>query len=121
MFAIEELDHGVGHVVTELVTLGLANDTYLVFARDNGPWFRKGPDGGPSSVAKPHIAKWDDIGVERLLRYDIEHDTDETKDVAGDHPRVVESLVEVADGAREAGAWWPAETPTTSRRRSSNR
>ena len=36
---VEELDHNVGRVISELKTHGLDKNTYVVFTSDNGPWY----------------------------------------------------------------------------------
>ena len=36
-----EMDHRVGQLVDEIETLGIRNDTVLIFASDNGPEFRR--------------------------------------------------------------------------------
>ena len=36
---IEELDFSVGRILREIRTLGLEEDTYIIFTSDNGPWF----------------------------------------------------------------------------------
>ncbi|MXZ28914.1 MAG: sulfatase [Gammaproteobacteria bacterium] len=43
---IEELDFHVGRIVDEVARLGLADNTYVVFTSDNGPWIVKREDGG---------------------------------------------------------------------------
>ncbi|MFW5728262.1 MAG: sulfatase [Spirochaetota bacterium] len=210
---VEELDHAIGRIVETVVRLGIAYDTCIVFASDNGPWLQEGSNGGtayplrsgkvstweggprvpcimwapgripegevcreiattmdlvptfaslsgfdlPTDRAidgqdigcllrgqfdaadrdrsyfyylrthlqavrrgkwklilprpeeplwlKPfapntHIAKWDDIGVERPILYDIVHDIGEHRDVADEHPQIVESLLALANEAR---------------------
>ena len=39
--SLHEMDHRVGQVVDALDALGIANDTLLIFASDNGPEFRR--------------------------------------------------------------------------------
>ena len=46
---IEELDHECGRLMTAVKELGLANDTIVLFASDNGPWLYKGKESGSSS------------------------------------------------------------------------
>ena len=36
---IEEIDFSVGRILREIRTLGLEEDTYIIFTSDNGPWF----------------------------------------------------------------------------------
>jgi arylsulfatase A-like enzyme len=36
---IEEIDFSVGRILQEIRTLGLEQDTYIIFTSDNGPWF----------------------------------------------------------------------------------
>ena len=43
---VEEIDHHVGRIVDEIRGLGLENDTWVIFASDNGPWIVKEGDGG---------------------------------------------------------------------------
>ena len=49
----------------------------------------------------PHIAKWDDIGIDAAVLYDIEHDIGETRDVAADNMGTVESLLALSHDVRE--------------------
>jgi len=43
---VEEIDWSVGRIVDTVEELGLADDTYLIFTSDNGPWAIKGEHGG---------------------------------------------------------------------------
>ena len=43
---IEELDWSVGRVLDALQELNLDDNTLVLFTSDNGPWLKKGPDGG---------------------------------------------------------------------------
>ncbi len=45
---IEELDHEFGRLMTAVEQLGLADNTIVLFASDNGPWLSKGKEGGSS-------------------------------------------------------------------------
>lgn len=37
---VKEVDHSVGRILDRLDTLGLADDTLVIFTSDNGPWLR---------------------------------------------------------------------------------
>lgn len=41
-----ELDHNIGRIIDELEDQGIAGDTAIVFASDNGPWLNFGNHGG---------------------------------------------------------------------------
>ncbi len=43
---IFEIDWSIGQVMEKLATLGLENNTLVIFATDNGPWLRYGTHGG---------------------------------------------------------------------------
>jgi arylsulfatase A-like enzyme len=43
---VEEIDWSVGRILETLDRLGIADETLVVFASDNGPWLDKGIDGG---------------------------------------------------------------------------
>lgn len=43
---IEEIDWNVGRVLETVRGLGLADNTYVLFTSDNGPWLSKGEHGG---------------------------------------------------------------------------
>lgn len=43
---VEEIDHHVGRIVDEVRSLGLEDDTYVIFTSDNGPWVVKEGEGG---------------------------------------------------------------------------
>lgn len=43
---IEEIDYNVGRIMTTLKETGLDENTYVIFASDNGPWWIKGDHGG---------------------------------------------------------------------------
>ena len=43
---VEEIDAGVGRLVDTVKDLGLADNTYIIFTSDNGPWAIKKQDGG---------------------------------------------------------------------------
>ena len=44
--AVEEVDDGVGRLTAKLDTLGIADNTVVVFASDNGPWLSYGDHAG---------------------------------------------------------------------------
>lgn len=46
---IEELDHECGRLISAVKKLGLADDTIVLFASDNGPWLYKGKESGSAS------------------------------------------------------------------------
>lgn len=43
---IHELDHYMGQLIAELKSLEIEENTYVIFASDNGPWLREGVNGG---------------------------------------------------------------------------
>lgn len=43
---IEELDWSVGEMIKKVRALNLLDNTIIVFASDNGPWLKQGPNGG---------------------------------------------------------------------------
>ena len=43
---IEELDFHTGRLLDKVVELGLDEHTYIIFASDNGPWWREGKHAG---------------------------------------------------------------------------
>lgn len=49
---IEEIDHGVGQVITALKEEGLADNTIVVFTSDNGPWLSFDLHGGSSGLLR---------------------------------------------------------------------
>jgi len=63
---IEELDFNVGRIVKEIKTLGLDQDTYIIFTSDNGPWYldrhptlskqkdKRGSHGGDAAPLRGH-------------------------------------------------------------------
>lgn len=68
---VEEVDWSVGKVLETLKTLGLDDDTLVVFTSDNGPWASKGKAGGVAGplrgskgctleggVREPTIIRW---------------------------------------------------------------
>ncbi|MBL8229500.1 MAG: sulfatase [Bryobacterales bacterium] len=64
--AVKELDWSVGQILARLKTLGLDDDTLVLFTSDNGPWFGgnsgglRGMKGRPweGGVRVPLIARW---------------------------------------------------------------
>lgn len=46
--AVEEVDDGVGRLTAKLAELGIADNTIVVFASDNGPWLTYGDHAGSS-------------------------------------------------------------------------
>ena len=49
---VEELDASVGTVIETLRELGLAENTFVVFTSDNGPWLTKGLQGGSAGLLR---------------------------------------------------------------------
>ncbi|MGC6424457.1 MAG: sulfatase [Lentimonas sp.] len=49
---IEEIDHNVGRLLKHLKTMGLAENTMVIFTSDNGPWLSFGKDGGSAGPLK---------------------------------------------------------------------
>ena len=52
---IEHLDHGIGKVLQTLESLGLSDDTIVVFTSDNGGKLRYGASNGPLRSDKTHV------------------------------------------------------------------
>jgi arylsulfatase len=44
--AVEEIDTSTGRILDHLASVGLDNNTWVIFYSDNGPWLEKGADGG---------------------------------------------------------------------------
>jgi arylsulfatase len=68
---IEEIDWSVGRINATLKELGIAENTIVMFASDNGPWVVKGDDAGSAGILRegkmtvfeggfrvPFIVKW---------------------------------------------------------------
>lgn len=51
---IEEIDFNVGRVLDALTDLGLANNTYVIFTTDNGPWLIKNKDHANGHLPSDH-------------------------------------------------------------------
>lgn len=49
---VEELDAGVGQVLTTLTELGIDKNTLVLFTSDNGPWLIKKQDGGSAGLLR---------------------------------------------------------------------
>ena len=49
---VEEIDHGVGMVLDALRQGGLAENTYVVFTSDNGPWLTYDEHGGSAGLLR---------------------------------------------------------------------
>lgn len=43
---IEEIDYNTGRILDHLDSLGIADNTIVIFSSDNGPWLRKRENGG---------------------------------------------------------------------------
>src|SRR5690606_16019524 len=50
--AVEEIDHGVGQIISMLKEEGLADNTIVVFTSDNGPWLSFQTDGGSAGLLR---------------------------------------------------------------------
>jgi arylsulfatase len=102
--ALHEMDHRVGQVVDALAELGIANDTLLIFASDNGPEFRRRGTAG-YWTGTYHTAMEGSLRAPCLVRW------------PGQVPAggVSNEIVHVADLyatlARVAGAPLPADRP----------
>ncbi len=68
---VEEIDWSVGQILQQLKTLGIDDNTLVIFTSDNGPWLEYGFDGGSAGplragkatvyeggVRVPTIARW---------------------------------------------------------------
>jgi arylsulfatase A-like enzyme len=49
---VEEIDHGVGQILTELKNNGLDKNTIVVFTSDNGPWLIMNQEGGSAGLLR---------------------------------------------------------------------
>ena len=49
---IEEIDHGIGKIITELKKNNLAKNTIVVFTSDNGPWLPFETHGGSAGLLR---------------------------------------------------------------------
>jgi len=49
---IEEIDHGVGRILETLRKQGLAENTFVVFTSDNGPWLPFNEHGGSAGLLR---------------------------------------------------------------------
>jgi len=49
---VEEIDHGVGQILTELKNNGLDENTIVVFTSDNGPWLIMKQEGGSAGLLR---------------------------------------------------------------------
>ena len=49
---IEEIDHGIGNIITELKKQNLAKNTIVVFTSDNGPWLPFESHGGSAGLLR---------------------------------------------------------------------
>ena len=49
---IEEIDHGIGKIITELKKHNLAKNTIVVFTSDNGPWLPFESHGGSAGLLR---------------------------------------------------------------------
>jgi arylsulfatase A len=81
---IMEIDWSVGQILATLESLGIVNDTLLVFASDNGPWLRYGNYAGSATPFRegkwttfeggqrvPGIARWPDRIPEHTVSNEI--------------------------------------------------
>jgi len=51
---IEEIDFNVGRVIDSITEFGLAENTYVVFTSDNGPWLIKNKDHADGHLSQDH-------------------------------------------------------------------
>lgn len=51
---IEEIDFNVGRVIDAVREMGLADNTYVLFTSDNGPWLIKNKDHADGSLPQDH-------------------------------------------------------------------
>ena len=49
---IEEIDWSVGQILDKLKTLGIAENTFIFFTSDNGPWLVQGEEGGSAGLLR---------------------------------------------------------------------
>jgi len=49
---VEEIDHGIGQIISTLKEEGLDKNTIVVFTSDNGPWLSYGINGGSAGLLK---------------------------------------------------------------------
>jgi arylsulfatase A len=49
---VAELDWSVGEILDALATLGVADNTLVIFTSDNGPWLSEGIDAGDAGVLR---------------------------------------------------------------------
>ncbi len=49
---VEEIDNGVGRILATLKTEGLAENTFVVFTSDNGPWLTFNQHGGSAGLLR---------------------------------------------------------------------
>lgn len=57
---IEELDWSVGQILDALATLGIEEETLVIFTSDNGPWLTKEIDGGsPGHLSEGKFTVWE--------------------------------------------------------------
>lgn len=49
---IEEIDYGVGEIITKIKKLGLSDKTIIVFTSENGPWLEMGEEGGTAGILR---------------------------------------------------------------------
>ena len=58
--AIEELDWCAGEIRKKVEELGLANNTYIIYTSDNGPWLARGTHGGSAYPLRGEkISTWE--------------------------------------------------------------
>ena len=49
---VQEIDHGIGQIISVLKEEGLADNTIVVFTSDNGPWLSFKTDGGSAGLLR---------------------------------------------------------------------
>ena len=99
---ISELMHGVKGAATATRAFFYYQHTHLQAVR-SGKWKLHlprpaNPPWTPNWAR--HIDKEDVFDIEEPMLFDLKNDIGETKDVASDHPQVVERLLELAEWAR---------------------
>jgi arylsulfatase A len=118
---IMELDFRVGQILDKLDTLGLADDTLVIFTSDNGPWIsRHNPDNSANSAGSAYplwggkSEAWEGGSrVPFLARFPGQIPAGVVSDAIGEHVDLLPTLVKLADGdvptdrTLDGGDLWP--------------